>query len=51
MVDSVDLSVSMGEMYGFLGPNGAGKSTTVRMPITLLMPSEGRAFVAVKDAV
>ena len=50
-VDSVDLSVSAGEIYGFLGPNGAGKSTTVRMLTTLLMPSEGRAFVAGRDVV
>ncbi len=50
-VDSVDLSVSQGEIYGFLGPNGAGKSTTVRMLTTLLMPTEGRAFVAGNDVV
>ena len=50
-VDGIDLAVSKGEIYGFLGPNGAGKSTTVRMLTTLLMPTEGRAFVAGKDVV
>ncbi|MDQ3386742.1 MAG: ATP-binding cassette domain-containing protein [Actinomycetota bacterium] len=45
-VDGVDLSVSPGEVYGFLGPNGAGKTTTVRMLVTLLAPSAGRAEVA-----
>lgn len=50
-VNSVDLSVSHGEIYGFLGPNGAGKSTTVRMLTTLLIPSQGRAFVAGNDVV
>ena len=50
-VDSVDLSVSRGEIYGFLGPNGAGKSTAVRILTTLLMPTAGRAFVAGRDVV
>ena len=34
-----------GEIYGFLGPNGAGKSTMVKMLVTLLPPSGGRATV------
>jgi ABC-2 type transport system ATP-binding protein len=45
-VDAIDLVVSKGEIYGFLGPNGAGKTTVVRMLITLLLPTDGRAFVA-----
>jgi len=48
-VDGVDLSVAPGEIYGFLGPNGAGKTTTVRMLVTLLSPSAGRAEVAGYD--
>lgn len=50
-VDGVDLSVAPGEIYGFLGPNGAGKTTTVRMLVTLLSPSAGRASVAGHDIV
>ena len=50
-VDGVDLSVSPGEIYGFLGPNGAGKTTTVRMLVTLLAPTAGRASVAGRDVV
>ena len=30
-VDSIDLSVPDGELFGFLGPNGAGKTTTLIM--------------------
>ena len=50
-VDGVDLSVEPGEIYGFLGPNGAGKTTTVRMLVTLLSPTDGRATVAGRDVV
>ncbi len=45
-VDGIDLEVAPGEVYGFLGPNGAGKTTTVRMLVTLLRPTGGRASVA-----
>jgi len=50
-VDGVDLSVAPREIYGFLGPNGAGKTTTVRMLVTLLAPTSGRATVAGRDVV
>ena len=45
-VDGIDIAVDAGEVYGFLGPNGAGKTTTVRMLVTLLRPTGGRATVA-----
>jgi ABC-2 type transport system ATP-binding protein len=48
-VDGIDLVVAPGEVYGFLGPNGAGKTTTVRMLVTLLRPTGGRALVAGHD--
>ena len=50
-VDNVSFSVDKGEVVGFLGPNGAGKTTTVRMLVTLLAPSAGRAWVAGRDVV
>lgn len=40
-VDSLDLSVVQGEVFGLLGPNGSGKSTTIKMILGLLSPSSG----------
>jgi ABC-type multidrug transport system ATPase subunit len=45
-VDSMDMSVRRGEVYGFLGPNGAGKTTTLRMLVGLIRPTSGTATVA-----
>ncbi|MCL4473447.1 MAG: ABC transporter ATP-binding protein [Actinobacteria bacterium] len=42
-VDSLELSVGPGEVFGFLGPNGAGKTTTVQMLMQIIFPSSGRA--------
>lgn len=44
-VDSLDLTVRRGEVYGFLGPNGAGKTTTLRMLLGLIRPTFGTATV------
>jgi len=44
-VDTLDLRVRRGEVYGFLGPNGAGKTTTLRMLLGLVRPSAGEAAV------
>jgi ABC-type multidrug transport system ATPase subunit len=45
-VQSLDLNVFRGEVYGFLGPNGAGKTTTLRMLLGLIRPTAGGARVA-----
>ena len=44
-VESLDLEIQEGEVFGFLGPNGAGKTTTVRMLTSLISPTSGKALV------
>jgi ABC-type multidrug transport system ATPase subunit len=43
VVDSVDLDVRPGDIYGFLGANGSGKTTTVRMLLGLVLATSGEA--------
>jgi len=45
-VRGIDFAVGEGEFFGFLGPNGAGKSTTIKMLVTLIPPTEGRAVIS-----
>lgn len=40
-VNSVNMQVAPGAVYGFLGPNGAGKSTTLKMILGLAKPTAG----------
>lgn len=40
-VDSVNLQVPTGSIYGLLGPNGAGKSTLLKMITGLIRPTSG----------
>jgi ABC-2 type transport system ATP-binding protein len=45
-VDSIDLVVRKGEIFGLVGPDGAGKTTTLRLLCGLLDPSEGQVRVS-----
>lgn len=40
-VDSLDLRIEKGEVFGLLGPNGAGKTTTILMLLGLTEPTQG----------
>ncbi len=40
-VNSLNLDIFRGEIFGFLGPNGAGKTTSINMICGLLRPDAG----------
>jgi len=44
-VDSINLQIQEGEIFGFLGPNGAGKTTTILMALGLTEPTSGEINV------
>ena len=50
-VQSVDLDVSRGEIFGIVGPNGAGKTTTVECIASLRRPDAGSIRVLGLDPV
>lgn len=49
-LDSLDLVLEEGEVYGYLGPNGAGKTTTIRLLLGLHRPTGGRSELFGIDA-
>ena len=42
-LNSLDLEVNVGEVFGFLGPNGAGKTTTINVLLGFVPPTSGSA--------
>ncbi len=44
-VNSIDLAVPSGSVFGFLGPNGSGKTTSIRMLLGLVQPTSGTVRV------
>jgi ABC-2 type transport system ATP-binding protein len=50
-LNSLDLTVYRGDLFGFIGSNGAGKTTTLRILATFLSPTSGQAIVLGHDVV
>jgi ABC-2 type transport system ATP-binding protein len=44
-LDSVDLAVEFGTVFGVIGPNGAGKTTTMRLLLDIIRPTSGSVRV------
>jgi ABC-2 type transport system ATP-binding protein len=44
-IESLEIDLKQGDVFGFIGPNGAGKTTTMRILATLLNPTWGEAYV------
>jgi ABC-2 type transport system ATP-binding protein len=44
-LESLDIRVEAGEVFGFLGPNGAGKTTAVKLLLGLTRPTAGDGTV------
>src|SRR5262245_60677545 len=49
VVDSLNLRVPAGTVYGLLGRNGAGKSTTIKMLMGMVRPDSGKAYLLGED--
>ena len=49
-LNSLNLAVGQGEIFGLLGPNGSGKTTTTKLLLGLIFPSAGEAYVLGKPA-
>jgi ABC-2 type transport system ATP-binding protein len=50
-LNSLDLTINQGDLFGFIGSNGAGKTTTLRILATFLAPSAGTAKILGYDVV
>jgi ABC-2 type transport system ATP-binding protein len=48
-LDQLTLNVEGGQIFGFLGGNGAGKTTTIKILMSLIFPTEGRAKILGED--
>lgn len=49
-LNSLNLEVYKGEVFGLLGPNGSGKTTTLKLLLGLLFPTEGEVTILGRSA-
>lgn len=48
-VDSFDVAIEPGQLYGLIGPNGAGKTTIFNLLTGVYQPTEGKILLDGKD--
>ncbi len=48
-LDNLNLQVEGGQIFGFLGGNGAGKTTTIKILMSLIFPTNGKAKILGSD--
>ena len=44
-LDTVNIEVGKGQIYGLIGPNGTGKTTTIKLIVGLIQPTSGSVFI------
>ncbi|AIO18383.1 putative ABC transporter ATP-binding protein YxlF [Candidatus Izimaplasma bacterium HR1] len=44
-LDSLNIQIKQGEVYGFIGRNGAGKTTTINLMLSLIHQNEGNIYI------
>lgn len=49
-VDSINIHIPKGKIYGLLGKNGAGKTTTMKMLLNLVKPTDGSISLFGEDS-
>ena len=49
-LDSLNLKIEKGQIFGFIGPNGAGKTTSIKLFLGLIHPTSGTVRVMGKPA-